>query len=156
MNIDANLVEREKVWSMPIDQIDVSKGYLFEQDIVELYFQRLRKEDPVHRSFSKRYGHYWSVTSYRDIMAVDTNHASFSSESGLGGIALAERPPSEAFPSFIAMDQPRHSAQRKTVSPMFTPTHLDELAKLIRSRSIKVLDELPRNVSGKLLRYTLA
>jgi cytochrome P450 len=28
---------------------------------------------------------------------------------------------------------------------MFTPTHLDELAKLIRERSIKVLDNLPRN-----------
>ena len=43
------------------------------------------------------------------------------------------------------MDQPRHSAQRKTVSPMFTPTHLDELAKLIRERAQKVLDDLPRN-----------
>jgi cytochrome P450 len=43
------------------------------------------------------------------------------------------------------MDQPRHSAQRKTVSPMFTPTHLDELAVLIRQRAAKVLDNLPRN-----------
>src|SRR2546430_7740372 len=43
------------------------------------------------------------------------------------------------------MDQPRHSAQRKTVSPMFTTTHLDELATLIRERAIKVLDNLPRN-----------
>jgi cytochrome P450 len=43
------------------------------------------------------------------------------------------------------MDQPRHADQRKTVSPMFTPTHLDELAKLIRQRSAKVLDNLPRN-----------
>ena len=48
-------------------------------------------------------------------------------------------------PSFIAMDQPRHVAQRKTVSPMFTPTHLDELAILIRERTAKVLDSLPRN-----------
>ena len=54
-------------------------------------------------------------------------------------------PPGYDYPSFIAMDQPRHSAQRKTVSPMFTPTHLDELAKLIRERSQKVLDNLPRN-----------
>src|SRR5246500_2108690 len=28
---------------------------------------------------------------------------------------------------------------------MFTPTHLDELAVLIRQRSAKVLDSLPRN-----------
>ena len=143
MNSDVNLAEREKVWAMPIDQIDVSKGYLFEQDIVELYFQRLRKEDPVHRSFSKRYGHYWSVTSYRDIMAVDTNHASFSSESGLGGIALAERPPSEAYPSFIAMDPPRHDEQRKTVSPIVAPGNLAMLESTIRSRAASILDSLP-------------
>jgi cytochrome P450 len=43
------------------------------------------------------------------------------------------------------MDQPRHSAQRKTVSPMFTPAHLDELAILIRQRTARVLDSLPRN-----------
>ena len=36
-------------------------------------------------------------------------------------------------------------AQRKTVSPMFTPTHLDELAILIRERAGRVLDALPRN-----------
>jgi cytochrome P450 len=43
------------------------------------------------------------------------------------------------------MDEPRHGEQRKTVSPMFTPQHLDELALLIRQRSAKVLDSLPRN-----------
>jgi cytochrome P450 len=43
------------------------------------------------------------------------------------------------------MDQPRHSAQRKTVQPMFTPGHLDELAILIRKRTRNVLDSLPRN-----------
>src|ERR1700730_18899462 len=33
----------------------------------------------------------------------------------------------------------------KTVSPMFTPTHLDKLAILIRERSADVLDHLPPN-----------
>jgi cytochrome P450 len=46
---------------------------------------------------------------------------------------------------FIAMDQPQHTAQRKTVAPMFTPTHLDELAINIRKRSAECLDSLPRN-----------
>ena len=80
---------------------------------------------------------YWSVTKYNDIMHVDTNHGIFSSDSTLGGISIRDVPPGYDYPSFIAMDQPRHSAQRKTVSPMFTPTHLDELAKLIRERVAK-------------------
>ena len=88
---------------------------------------------------------YWSVVKYNDIMHVDTNHGLFSSNSTLGGIGIRDVPQGYDWPSFIAMDQPRHSSQRKTVSPMFTPTHLDELAKLIRQRSQTVLDNLPRN-----------
>ena len=83
---------------------------------------------------------YWSVTKYNDIMHVDTNHGIFSSDVSLGGISIRDVPPGYDWPSFIAMDQPRHSAQRKTVSPMFTPTHLDELAILIRERPASVLD----------------
>ena len=88
---------------------------------------------------------YWSVVKYNDIMRVNTDHGVFSSDAGLGGITIRDAPEGYDWPSFIAMDQPRHSAQRKTVSPMFTPTHLDELAVLIRQRSAKVLDNLPRN-----------
>jgi cytochrome P450 len=143
MHTSATEVERGKAWAMPIEQIDVSKGYLFEQDIVELYFERLRKEDPVHLSVSKRYGPYWSVTKYQDIMTVDINHAVYSSEAGLGGIALAERPAPEVFPSFIAMDPPRHDEQRKTVSPIVAPGNLAVLEATIRKRVCRILDGLP-------------
>ena len=136
-------IERDKAWAMPIEQIDVSKGYLFEQDIVEFYFERLRKEDPVHRTNSKRYGPYWSVTRFDDIMAVDMTHAVFSSESALGGIALAERPPDEMYPSFISMDPPRHDAQRKTVNPIVGPRNLANLESTIRERVCRILDGLP-------------
>ena len=62
---------------MPIDQIDVSKGYLFEHDYIGWYFERLRRDDPVHLAHSKRSGPYWSVTRYQDIMAVDTDAATY-------------------------------------------------------------------------------
>jgi cytochrome P450 len=69
----------------------------------------------------------------------------FSSDAALGGIGIRDQPEGYAWPSFISMDEPRHTPQRKTVTPMFTPQHLDEMAKLIRERSCKVLDALPRN-----------
>ena len=56
MNASLLAEERARAWAMPLDQIDVSKGYLFEQDLVGLYFERLRQEDPVHWAVSKRYG----------------------------------------------------------------------------------------------------
>ncbi len=143
MHNAVNHPERDKAWAVPLDSIDVSKGYLFEQDLVGYYFERLRKEDPVHHAISKRYGPYWSVTKYKDIMEVDVNHAIYSSEARLGGIALAERPAPEMFPSFIAMDPPKHDDQRKTVSPIVAPGNLALLESTIRERACRILDGLP-------------
>ena len=91
------------------------------------------------------FGPYWSITKYNDIMDIETNHAVFSSAASLGGITIRDAAVDLRRESFIAMDQPRHSAQRKTVAPMFTPTHLDQLAISIRQRSAECLDNLPKN-----------
>ena len=105
--------------------------------------ERLRAEDPVHYTPDSFVGPYWSVTLYEDIMAVDTDHKRFSSSWEYGGITLG--PPLEDFemPMFIAMDEPRHSEQRKTVQPAVAPNMLKEYEPLIRSRTQAVLDGLP-------------
>ena len=136
---------RERAQSIPLADFDVSHPELFKTDSFWPYFDRLRREEPVHYCKDSMFGPYWSVTKYNDIMEIETNHSVFSSAASLGGITIRDIAPDLRRESFIAMDQPRHSAQRKTVAPMFTPTHLDELAKLIRERSQKVLDDLPRN-----------
>ena len=136
---------REEAYSTPLKDFHPGAPRLFQNDTLWPFFERLRKEEPVHYCTNAPIEPYWSVTKYNDIMHVDTNHGIFSSDVTLGGISIRDVPPGYDYPSFIAMDQPRHSAQRKTVSPMFTPTHLDELAVLIRERAGKVLDALPRN-----------
>ena len=134
---------REAAYSMPLSEIHPGAPQLFRDDTLWPFFERLRKEEPVHYCTSSPIEPYWSVTRYNDIMHVDTNHGIFSSDVSLGGITIRDVPPGYDWPSFIAMDQPRHSAQRKTVQPMFTPKHLDELAILIRQRTCKVLDCCP-------------
>ena len=136
---------REAAYSMPLKDFHPGAPQLFRDDTLWPFFERLRKEEPVHYCTNSPIEPYWSVTRYNDIMHVDTNHGVFSSDVSLGGISIRDVPPGYDWPSFIAMDQPRHSAQRKTVQPMFTPGHLDELAILIRKRTCKVLDSLPRN-----------
>jgi cytochrome P450 len=136
---------REAAYAMPLEDFHPGAPQLFRSDTLWPYFERLRKEEPVHYCTKAPIEPYWSVTRYHDIMHVDTNHGIFSSDVSLGGISIRDVPPGYDWPSFIAMDQPRHSAQRKTVSPMFTPKHLDELAILIRQRTARVLDSLPRN-----------
>jgi cytochrome P450 len=99
----------------------------------------------VHFCTTCPIGDYWSVTRYHDIMHVETHPAVFSSDFRLGGIMLRDLGPEYQWPSFIAMDEPLHGPQRKTVSPLFTPPHLDKMAVLIRARSAEVLDNLPVN-----------
>src|SRR6202011_1366430 len=136
---------RERAYTIPIEQFDSGDPQLFRSDTFLPYFDRLRREEPVHRCKDSMFGPYWSVTKYNDIMEIETNHAVFSSASSLGGITIRDVPSDFRRESFIAMDQPRHGAQRKTVAPMFTPTHLDQLAINIRKRSAECLDNLPKN-----------
>jgi cytochrome P450 len=136
---------RERAYSLPLSQFDPGDPELFRSDTHWAYFDRLRKEDPVHYCKESMFGPYWSVTRYNDIMAIDTNHAVFSSAASLGGITIRDVPSDFRRESFIAMDQPRHSGQRKTVAPMFTPNNLDGLAINIRERAASCLDNLPVN-----------
>jgi cytochrome P450 len=135
---------RERAFALRLEDLDPGHPELFRSDSHWPYFDRLRKEDPVHYTKDSMFGPYWSVTKYNDIMDVETNHSVFSSASTLGGITIRDMPSDLRRESFITMDQPRHGAQRKTVAPMFTPTHLDELAINIRKRSAECLDNLPR------------
>ena len=135
---------RERAYATPLKELDPSNPELFRNDTFWPYFDRLRQEDPVHHVESPIFGPYWSVTKYNDIMEVETNPTVFSSDSKLGGITIRDAPPELRRPMFIAMDEPEHYRQRRTVAPMFTPVNLDELAINIRQRSVSCLDSLPR------------
>ena len=136
---------RLEAYSMRLEDIDVSRPELFRRNTMWPYFERLRKEDPVHYCPTSRVGPFWSVTKYKDIMHVETNHRTFSSDVNLGGIGIQNTKPDYRRESFIAMDEPRHSQQRKTVAPMFLPENLEQLANTIRVRAREILDHLPRN-----------
>jgi cytochrome P450 len=136
---------RAEAFAMPIEEIDPGTPAYFENDTVGHYFERLRRDDPVHHCNSALYGSYWSVTRFQDIMQVDTNHGIFSSDWTHGGIAIVQPPPGEGqLQMFIAMDPPRHDVQRKAVQPIVAPGNLANLQSLIRERTCKVLDSLPR------------
>ena len=130
--------------SLPLEAIDVSDPELWRTDSHWPLFARLRREDPVHYCPASQFGPYWSVTRYNDIMAVETNPEVFSSDIARGGITILDQVgDAAALPMFIAMDPPRHDAQRKVVAPMVAPTNLARLEDLIRSRAAKILDDLP-------------
>ena len=131
--------------SIPLEQIDVSRPELFQNDSWHPWFARLRQEAPVHYLEDSRNGPFWSVTSHHLIKEVDANNTVFSSEKG--GISINDLPPPKEGEiqgrSFIGMDEPEHGKQRSAVSPTVAPTNLAGLEPLIRERVIDILESLP-------------
>ncbi len=127
-------------YSLPLDLLDPARPAAFQQGRELAFFERLRKEDPVHFTAEHEFGPYWSVTRYNDIMAVDTDHEAFSSEPS---ITIAEEEDDFKLPMFIAMDPPKHDAQRKVVSPIVAGPNLAAMEPMIRQRAGEILDALP-------------
>ncbi len=140
-NLDLAADHRARAQEIDLATFSPAQPDLFKNDVMWPYFERLRKDSPVHFTPDSDHGPYWSVTKYNDIMAVDTNHQVFSSE---GGITIFEQIGGEGpLPMFIAMDPPKHDIQRKTVTPAVSPTNLALLEPLIRERAGQILDSLP-------------
>ena len=135
---------RELAYSTPLDQFHVADAALFRNDTLWPWFERLRAEDPVHYTAQSEFGPYWSVTKSRDIIAVDSNHGVFSSDSEVGGIAVNDAFGPRERSNFIALDPPMHDEQRRVVAPMFSSASMLALEPVIRERAAKILDELPR------------
>jgi cytochrome P450 len=128
--------------SIPLEELDLMNPYLFHDDYHVSLFERLRSEAPVHQQLDhEEVGSFWNVTRYEDIMAVDTNHETYSSD---GSIVATDVDADFPLPMFIAMDPPKHDRQRKEVSGAVQPSNLALMESTIRERVCTILDSLPR------------
>jgi cytochrome P450 len=138
-------IEVSDVNSVKLEEIDVSRPELFQNDTWQPWFARLRKEAPVHYLADSVNGPFWSVTSHKLIKEVDTNNTVFSSEKG--GIAIVDPYVVDENQiqgqSFITLDAPKHMPQRLAVAPTVAPKNLAELEPLIRERAVDILEHLP-------------
>ncbi|MDA7784759.1 cytochrome P450 [Pseudomonadales bacterium] len=121
---------------------------LFGEERILPYFAKMRAEQPIHYCSDSPYGPYWSVSRYADIKATDQDHVNFSSDAIFGGVqiddAIVGDVNSDFFvKSFITMDAPDHSSQRKAVSKIVAPGSLMNFESLIRERTTTLLDTLP-------------
>lgn len=131
---------------LALEDINPANPHLFKNDRWHDHFARLRAEDPVHLNELETSGRYWSLTKYDDVRATDGDWETFSSA---GGISLGLRPGPEndelldRVSTFIAMDPPKHTEQRKTVRGVSAPSNLRNLEPMIRERTVNVLESLP-------------
>lgn len=102
----ATLRTRAQVDALPRDQMDISQPALFRNNTAGLYFERLRREAPVHFCAESRFGPYWSITRFQAIMQVDTDRKVFSSDAFNGGIQVTDFAKGMERVNFINMDPP--------------------------------------------------
>ena len=140
--------EVPSAYDINLGDINPINPHLWSQHKWQEYFERLRREDPVHFNQTELAGRYWSLTRYSDIKKVDSDWQNFSSAQGITlGLPIDADLPEGALgiTTFIAQDPPEHDVQRKTVTASVAPPNLAAMEPLIRDRTCKVLDSLPED-----------
>lgn len=139
-DLKSNHMVGKDPYDIPLEDYDVSQRELFRSNTMWGFFDRLRKEDPVHYCKESRFGPYWSVTKFNDIMEVEGNPDIYSSEPT---VTIQDMYAGHEVTNFIAMDEPGHGEQRRTVQGVVAPRNLANMEELIRERAGKILDALP-------------
>ncbi len=132
---------------LSLEEINPLNPHLFREHRWHAHFARLRAEDPVHFNELGSSGRYWSVTKYEDVRSVDGDWKTYSSADGITIGSRVDGPDPASIngapASFIAMDPPDQTTQRKTVRGISAPSSLRNLDDQIRERTVSVLDALP-------------
>jgi cytochrome P450 len=125
-----------------VDPLDMSRAELYRDDTWHAPFAKLRAEAPVYYTEHSAFGPFWSISTYKPLVQVESLPEIFSSE--VGGITIADLQEGDIkMPMFIAMDRPKHTGQRRTIAPAFTPSEMVRMTEHIRMRTTEILDALP-------------
>ncbi|WP_164118518.1 cytochrome P450 [Sphingorhabdus sp. Alg239-R122] len=130
------------------DPFDMTLPDMYREDRWQEPFRKLRETAPVYKVKESEFGAHWNVSTYKPIQHVEALPDIYSSSYEHGGITIADlqeedREDEFILPMFIAMDRPKHTGQRRTVAPKFTPSNMKEMADDIRHRTGEILDDLP-------------
>jgi cytochrome P450 len=130
-------------------------------------FAKLRAQAPVawNEEPGERPG-FWSVTRYEDVMRVNGDYETFSSQRG--GILMSHQRSQmqlgrASLDAMINLDAPAHLQLRREHMPYFTPSYLRGLNDRVEAEVTRLLDEMAPlgkcdmvpSLSAKLPLFTL-
>lgn len=153
-----------------LDGVDLCNPMNFAHGQPWADFKRMREQAPVMWHAEPREGPgFWAVTRHADIMTVNGDPETFSSQRG--GILMAVGKPEQrhallfraSMDAMINMDQPWHLQLRREHMPYFTPAYLRELQVKVKAEIGRLLDEMAgkgeldfvENFSSQLPLFTL-
>jgi cholest-4-en-3-one 26-monooxygenase len=140
---------------MQLSDIDLLDRDKFTSGPPHDWFTWLRANAPVYKHAEPYGDGFWVITKYDDVVAVNRNAKTFSSDQRRGGVVgLDDLPPgsapqgADAFsdpdapPSLmLTMDPPDHTRYRKIVNKGFTPRMINALEIQIRETTQRIIDE---------------
>jgi cholest-4-en-3-one 26-monooxygenase len=111
-------------------------------------FRRLRAEEPVAwHPFPSGEG-FWNVVTHEDLVAVNRDSATFSSEAGGVSIPTPGEPAGDSDFNdprglmMLYMDPPKHTRYRLLVNKGFTPRMIGLLEQYLRRRATLIVDNV--------------
>ena len=151
----------------PASPVDLADPKLFTSGPPHADFAWLRAHAPVawNEEPGERRG-FWSITRYEDVMRVNGDPATFSSQKG--GILMAhirseDQLSRASLDAMINMDAPAHLQLRREHMPYFTPGYLRGLTDRIEAEVTRLVDamaplgrcDLVPSLSAQLPLFTL-
>lgn len=134
-----------------IEGIDLNDPERFVRMEHHAMFTKLRAEDPVHwQQDDFRGGGYWNVVKHADLIEVNRDTATFSSEIGGTMIMSGQFPVGEDPDAMmdtrgvlmLDMDPPKHTRYRLLVNKGFTPRMIGLIEQALRHRAALIVDNV--------------
>jgi len=138
---------------MQLSDIDLLSRDAFLDGPPHEWFTFLRANAPVYRHPEPDGPGFWVITKYDDVVAVNRNAKTFSSDQKRGGVVgLEELTPEDregnpfadadnAPALMLTLDPPAHTRYRKLVNKGFTPRMINRLEPQIRATTQRIIDE---------------
>ena len=129
---------------MQLDDIDLLDPMRFEQSVPHEWFTYLRHNAPVYKHAEPGGPGFWVFTRYTDVVQVNRDGQTYSSEQSRGGVVAMEDAAAAADLTaqgrmMLTMDAPDHTRYRSLVNRGFTPRMINALSGHIREMVIKIL-----------------
>ncbi len=131
---------------MDLSQINLLNPDQFTERVPHEWFTYLRQHAPVYRHPELNGGPgFWVVTRYDDVVAINRDGQTFSSEQARGGVvvmddALAAQDLTAQGRMMLTMDAPDHTRYRALVNRGFTPRMINTLHAPIRAMVTEIVD----------------
>jgi len=132
------------------DDAQLVSHAIFEHDPAAAHvFERLRREDPVHRTVVPGFPALWAITKHADVCEVGRNNEIFLSAPMLflrsdeeERITRAENQGGDYIRSLIHMDEPDHRAYRGVTQGWFMPANLRKMEDTINRLAVEMVDRM--------------